>query len=90
MARLLPPGTPVAYHPGDGHLPESHWLGIVVEHHLNDDGSPIGLTDVECTDPKRFLNNWPGCVTTCETRKLRPLPTPASEPEPEPTLFDLA
>ncbi|MDH6224319.1 hypothetical protein [Streptomyces sp. MJP52] len=67
----IPPGTPVAYYPGDGHLPETHWHGVVVEHHLQDDGSPLGLTDVCCTDPHEFLNNSVGLVTTVETKKLR-------------------
>ena len=76
MSRSLPPGTPVAYYPGDGHLPDAHWLGVVVEHHDNGVGGLLGLTDVRCTDPRRFLNNWVGLITTVETKKLRRIETP--------------
>jgi hypothetical protein len=81
-AKRLPPGTPVAVHPGDGHLPEAHWHGIVLFHHDNGVGGLLGLTDVECTDPHRFLNQRPGHVTTVETKKLRIVESTApSEPE---------
>ena len=77
MSRRFPPGTPVAVHPGDGHLPEAHWHGVVLFHHDNGIGGLLGLTDVECTDPHGFLNQRPGHVTTVETKKLRLI-----EPEP--------
>lgn len=78
--KQLPPGTPVAVHPGDGHLPESHWHGVVLFHHDNGVGGLLGLTDVQCTDPHGFLNQQPGHVTTVETKKLRRIET---APEPE-------
>jgi hypothetical protein len=81
MSKRLPPGTPVAYHPGDGHLPKAHWHGIVLFHHDNGIGGLLGLTDVECTDPHGFLNQRPGHVTTVETKKLRRIESAApSEP----------
>jgi len=82
MSKRLPPGTPVAVHPGDGHLPEAHWHGIVLFHHDNGVGGLLGLTDVECTDPHRFLNQRPGHVTTVETKKLRRIEA-ASAGEPK-------
>ena len=78
--KQLPPGTPVAVHPGDGHLPEAHWHGTVLHHHDNGIGGLLGLTDVECTDPHGFLNQRPGHITTVETKKLRRVET---APEPE-------
>lgn len=81
-AKRLPPGTPVAVHPGNGHLPEAHWHGLVLFHHDDGVGGLLGLTDVECTDPHGFLNNWVGQVTTVETKTLRRIET-APVPEPE-------
>jgi hypothetical protein len=91
MSKNLPPGTPVAFYPGDGHLPETHWLGVVVEHHDNGIGGLLGLTDVRCTDPKGFLNNSVGLITTVETKKLRRVkPAPAAETAVQDSLFDPA
>ena len=82
MTKRLPPGTPVAVHPGNGHLPDAHWLGTVLLHHDNGIGGLLGLTDVECTDPRGFMNQRLGHVTTVETKTLRRVETePASEPE---------
>jgi hypothetical protein len=90
MSKRLPPGTRVAVHPGNGHLPEAHWLGVVLFHHDNGVGGLLGLTDVQCTDPRGFLNQHPGHVTTVETKALRLVAAPpAAEPE-QPTLFDPA
>ncbi|MFD7580973.1 hypothetical protein [Kitasatospora sp. NPDC059817] len=72
-ADKLPVGTPVAYYPGGGHLPETHWLGVIEEHLHDTDGKPWGLTNIRCTDPRGFLNNRVGLVTTVETKKLREL-----------------
>lgn len=69
--RRLPAGTKVAVHPGNGHRPEAHWLGAIVEHHDNGIGGPLGITDVQCTDPRGFLNQRPGHITTVETKTLR-------------------
>ncbi|WP_331721564.1 hypothetical protein [Streptomyces sp. NBC_00212] len=71
--RKFPIGTAVAFYPGGGHRPDAHWLGIVEEHLYAPDGKPWGLTNVRCTDPRGFLNNRVGQVTTVQTRKLRRL-----------------
>lgn len=86
-ARRWPIGLPVAVHPGGGHPDRVHWHGTI--HHHRDLECDVGLVDVLCTDPHRFLNNWVGCVTTVALTQLRPDPTavPSSEPQ-QPTLFD--
>lgn len=88
MSKRLSPGTRVAVHPGNGHLPESHWLGVVQFHHDNGVGGLLGLTDVQCTDPRGFLNQRPGHVTTVETKTLRLVDSPATTGPEQPTLFD--
>lgn len=90
MAKRFPPGTPVAVHPGNGHLPEAHWHGVVLFHHDNGVGGLLGLTDVECTDPHGFLNQRPGHVTTVETKTLRTTAGPTAEVPEQPSLFDSA
>lgn len=90
MTKRLTPGTPVAVYPGNGHLPEAHWHGVVLFHHDNGVGGLLGLTDVECTDPHGFLNNWVGCVTTVETKTLRHVEAPVAEVPKQPSLFDPA
>lgn len=77
-ARRWPIGTPVAVHPGDGHLPEAHWHGVICGHEDLD----VGLVEVECTDPHRFLNKWPGLEVTVPVVTLR------RTGEAQPTLFD--
>jgi hypothetical protein len=84
VTRRLPLGTPVAVHPGNGHLPEAHWHGVVLLHHDNGVGGLLGLTDVRCTDPHGFGNQRIGHVTTVETKTLRPV---ADEPA-QTALFD--
>ncbi|MEU3203541.1 hypothetical protein ABZ702_06590 [Streptomyces cyaneofuscatus] len=74
----FPPGAAVAVHPGNGHMPESHWHGVVLLHHDNGVGGLLGLTDVQCTDPHRFLNQRVGHITTVETKTLRLTEAPES------------
>lgn len=74
MARpKFPIGTHVTVHP-EGCIEPSYWAGRVVAI----ESLEAGLVNVECTDPRGFLNNHVGHVTTFDTRYLRLVEQPAA------------